>query len=156
MRKQTLSEKLKNYRWKENLTQQELAELLEVSDKSISKWELGEGYPSKRNLAKISEVLDVSSDALLDEQNQNGSDTNNRKQSIKYAVISYVLIFAVSMIVTTIRNDFSSILQQGTFEILKELVLQFIHYNQLAIPPACIIGLVFYFYIFPSKQEKVD
>jgi len=60
------------------------------------------------------------------------------------------------MIVITVRNDFSSILQQGIFEILKELASQFIHYNLIAIPPACIIGLVFYFYIFPSKQEKVD
>jgi len=79
MEKQALSEKLKNYRWKENLTQQELAELLEVSNKSISKWELGEGYPSKRNLAKISEILGITIESLSDEQNQNGSDTNNRK-----------------------------------------------------------------------------
>lgn len=43
-----LAVKLKEYREKNKLTQSILAELLEVSDKSISKWELGATYPSKK------------------------------------------------------------------------------------------------------------
>lgn len=43
-----LSLKLKMYRQQNEMTQEDLAELLEVSDKSISKWELGKGYPSKK------------------------------------------------------------------------------------------------------------
>ncbi|GMG62046.1 hypothetical protein TEHAB4_17920 [Tetragenococcus halophilus] len=46
--KNVLSLKLKMYRQQNEMTQEDLAELLEVSDKSISKWELGKGYPSKK------------------------------------------------------------------------------------------------------------
>ena len=63
-----LSLKLKRYREEKGITQQELAEILEVSDKSISKWELGNGYPSKRNMLKISEILDISVETLLIEE----------------------------------------------------------------------------------------
>lgn len=150
MGKSILSYKLKEYRNKEGLTQQQLAETLEVSDKSISKWELGEGYPSKRNLMKISEILNVSLEALLIEQSQDGA--KYLKLSIKYGVISYVLIFAITMIVKSLRMDFTSVLQQGTAEILRVLGIQFINNNLISLPPAIIIGFVFYFYIFSSKN----
>ena len=42
-----LAVKLKEYREKNKLTQSILAELLEVSDKSISKWQLGATPPTK-------------------------------------------------------------------------------------------------------------
>lgn len=151
MEKSILSYKLKEYRIRESLTQQELAEMLDVSDKSISKWELGEGYPSKRNLLKISEVLGVSIETLLIEQNQD--DSQNLKLSIKYAVISYIVIFAMAMIINSLKFDFSSILEQGTLEILKTLGSQFISNNLISIPPAIIIGCVFYFYIFPNQHK---
>lgn len=48
MSESILSIKLKEYRIANSLTQQELAEILDVSDKSISKWELGDTYPSKK------------------------------------------------------------------------------------------------------------
>ncbi|MBO0442400.1 helix-turn-helix domain-containing protein [Vagococcus fluvialis] len=46
MEESILSLKLKAYRVEHSLTQQDLAEMLEVSDKSVSKWELGKTYPS--------------------------------------------------------------------------------------------------------------
>lgn len=48
MKETILAMKLKEYREKNKLTQSRLAELLEVSDKTISKWELGATYPSKK------------------------------------------------------------------------------------------------------------
>lgn len=59
MSESILSIKLKEYRIANSLTQQELAEILDVSDKSISKWELGDTYPSKKNVIKISELLGI-------------------------------------------------------------------------------------------------
>lgn len=47
MNRNVLSIKIKQYREPKEIPQQELAKLLDISDKSISKWELGNGYPSK-------------------------------------------------------------------------------------------------------------
>lgn len=47
------------------LTQQEFAEMLGYSDKSVSKWELGKAIPSADILLKIADFYNVSVDALL-------------------------------------------------------------------------------------------
>lgn len=57
--------KLSELRKKNNLTQQELGDILNVSDKTISKWENGVVYPDISVLPKISSYFGVSVDALL-------------------------------------------------------------------------------------------
>lgn len=47
------------------MTQAELAELLSVSDKAVSKWETGKGYPDITLLPGLSEALGVSVIELL-------------------------------------------------------------------------------------------
>ncbi len=50
-----------------NLTQLELAEKLNYSDKSVSKWEQGNGIPDVRILVQLSELFGVSLDDLTHE-----------------------------------------------------------------------------------------
>ncbi|WP_341301471.1 helix-turn-helix transcriptional regulator [Lysinibacillus sp. FSL H8-0500] len=102
MENNILSLKFKKFREEKGIMQQELAELLDVSDKSISKWELGKGYPSKKNMLKISEVLDISVETLLLEEKND--DKEKIKLSIKYSVISYILVFAASIIMNGLKN----------------------------------------------------
>lgn len=45
-----LATQIKDLRKKHNLTQQQLADLLSVSNKSISKWEKDEGIPDLKNI----------------------------------------------------------------------------------------------------------
>ena len=47
------------------LTQKELADLLHVSDKAISRWETGKGFPETSLLMPLSNVLEVSVGELL-------------------------------------------------------------------------------------------
>lgn len=47
------------------LTQQQLAERLNLSNKTISKWETGAGSPDISNLLALAEILGVSVDELL-------------------------------------------------------------------------------------------
>lgn len=48
-----------------NLTQSDLAEILGVTDKAISRWETGKGYPEVTVLPKLAAVLDVTVSELL-------------------------------------------------------------------------------------------
>lgn len=52
-------------RKEKNLTQKQLAEMLGVTNKAVSKWETGEGYPDITLLPKLSDALNVSIDELL-------------------------------------------------------------------------------------------
>jgi transcriptional regulator with XRE-family HTH domain len=63
--KMTLGERIKSLRKEKNLTQLELAQLLNVTDKAVSKWESTEGNPDISLLSKLSEIFDVSIDYIL-------------------------------------------------------------------------------------------
>ena len=56
---------IKELREKKHLTQAELAEKLCVSDKTVSKWETGKGYPDISLLEPIAKVFDVSVAELI-------------------------------------------------------------------------------------------
>ena len=56
---------IKELREKNKLTQSELAQRLSVSDKAISKWETGKGYPDITLLEPIANVFNISVAELL-------------------------------------------------------------------------------------------
>ena len=151
MKETILAMKLKEYREKNKLTQSMLAELLEVSDKTISKWELGATYPSKKNMIKIAEELDISLETLLLEETK--KDNEDLKVSIKYGVISFCLIFFVTMIVS-FNQDFSTIMNLSIQEKLGVLLTTALKLLSISVPPAIIIVSAFYFYIFPKSKKE--
>lgn len=65
-----LSEKLYQLRRKSGLSQEQLAERLNVSRQAISKWESGQSCPEAEKLVAISEFFQVSLDSLLKDEPQ--------------------------------------------------------------------------------------
>lgn len=61
------SERLRRFRQEKKLTQQELADALGVSNKTVSRWETEGGYPDVELLVPLVRILGVTVDALLDE-----------------------------------------------------------------------------------------
>lgn len=55
-------------RKKKGLTQSELAELLNISDKTVSKWETGCGYPEITQLPSLARIFDTSIDFFFKEE----------------------------------------------------------------------------------------
>lgn len=62
---QALGERIKQARIQAGLTQEQLAELLNLSRGTVARYELGEIEPKLQNLAAIARVLQVSSDYLM-------------------------------------------------------------------------------------------
>ena len=62
---ETLNERIKQLRKEKGLTQSQLADELGVTDKAVSKWEVGEANPDISLLVKIAEVFNVTIDYLL-------------------------------------------------------------------------------------------
>lgn len=63
--KQIVANNLIRLRQRHGLTQAELGEKLNYSDKTVSKWERGESLPDAFVLKRIGEIFDVSVDSLL-------------------------------------------------------------------------------------------
>lgn len=71
-------------RKEKGMTQKQLADQMNISDKTISKWERGSGCPDVSLLGELSAILGVDIDKLLDgELNPNEQDRGNMK-SIKF------------------------------------------------------------------------
>ncbi len=62
------SEKLQLLRKNKGLTQEELAEKLDVSRQAVAKWEAGQAFPDVFNLIRISDLMNVSVDYLVRDQ----------------------------------------------------------------------------------------
>ena len=60
-----LGENLKKYRTQNNLTQEQLAEMLGVSPQAVSRWELGSTYPDITLLPIIANYFDITTDELF-------------------------------------------------------------------------------------------
>lgn len=73
MGKYDFGNKLYALRTEKNLTQKELAKILGVSDKAVSKWETGEAMPRLKTLQSIAECFSVSYEDLLSGNTENNS-----------------------------------------------------------------------------------
>lgn len=65
----TLGQKLKEIRKRFGLSQEILAEIMNVSRQAITKWESNEGLPDVSNLQELSKVFNLTIDYLLDNDN---------------------------------------------------------------------------------------
>ena len=78
-----LGQKIKEQRIKKGLTQQEFAELLYVSDKTISSYECNRTVPDINMLFKISNILDINLYNLID---NNFNSLDNLEIEVKLKV----------------------------------------------------------------------
>lgn len=56
---------LQYLRKRDKITQEELAEKLQVSRQSVSKWETGEAYPETEKIIALCDIFDVTMDCLM-------------------------------------------------------------------------------------------
>ena len=75
-----LSSKLREARQKKNLSQNAVAEKLNISRQAVSRWETGKGSPDIATLPLLSDLYDVSIDELLGHET---SVSKSQSQNIK-------------------------------------------------------------------------
>lgn len=80
-----LAEKIMSLRKRNGWSQEELAEQLDVSRQSVSKWESGNSIPDIEKIIKMSQLFSVSTDYLLkddaDDEQINSESTNYQAQT---------------------------------------------------------------------------
>ncbi len=61
----TLGERIRSCRTRANMTQEQLAESMQISRQAVTKWESGQSAPSTENLFKLAELFGTTVDFLL-------------------------------------------------------------------------------------------
>ncbi len=139
-------------RKRKNLTQKQLAEAINVTDKAVSRWETGKGFPDVTSLVALSNFLEVSVNELL------------AGEKIPYEKITEVadsnLINAISKTEKAKKNNitqiiicilvFTSIFCPMIFLTGKEFIAQFKLYVSDENISDCIIMMVICFFMLIS------
>ena len=73
----SFAENLKQLRKENGLSQEDLAEILDVSRQAVSKWEQGNGYPEVEKLLLLSNKLNITLDNLISAEINQGADNKS-------------------------------------------------------------------------------
>ena len=97
MTEDSFGKTLAKLRKERKLTQQELADLLHVTNKTISKWETNTTAPDIDTLKRISQVLNVPVDVLLGNSKLTVADNSNKHKITKKKIILLLSLLFVSL-----------------------------------------------------------
>ena len=84
----SFAENLKQLRKEKQLSQEELAEILDVSRQAVSKWEQGIGYPEVEKLLLLSRKLNTSLDSLMTTEITQEPNTQRQNVTGKITITS--------------------------------------------------------------------
>ena len=100
MDQELIAKKIKELRIKNNLTQKEFADKMNVTFQAVSKWENGKSIPDISILKKISEEFNINIDELL------GSEIKPKKNYLIPILITSIIII-IGIVLFTNKNNFS-------------------------------------------------
>lgn len=107
----TIGKNLTRLRKMANMTQLELAEKLNYSDKSVSKWEQGNGIPDVRILVQLADLFGVTLDDLVrdysNEREQVMPKKTKRIQRLITVLLSAGLCWLVAVVVFVLIGIFA-------------------------------------------------
>ena len=146
-------------RKEKNLTQKELADKLNITNKAISKWERGISCPDISLLIPLSDILEVTTNEILNGQREEVSDINediDRK-------VKKTLTYMVDISSEKSKKYLNYIFLGVTFSLIISMIICFICdyvlYDSfswsLVVCASCILSWFIILPIFKSQRDKV-
>ncbi len=111
----SIGEMIASLRKKKGMTQNELAEKMNVTDKAVSKWERDLSCPDINTISKLADILDVSVEELLKTKKKENPNTK-MKDLINLIFKAVALAMGIAVVVLNILNQIdikSSIIMLG-------------------------------------------
>ena len=109
-------------RKEQSMTQRQLADVLNISDKTVSKWECGNGMPEVALMLPLCEVLRINVNELLSGERLDGADYQRKAEENMMELVrereesKKKIILAVVVCVLTILSGVTIILVSGLLE----------------------------------------
>ena len=114
MNENQLAENLMYYRKKKGLSQEKIAEYLEVSRQAVTKWETNTSKPNSDNLIKLAQLFEVDVDTLLGNEGGEKSSTQGEVSIGKMSWI-FIGISVLCILVYIIHSALTDIFSVGIF-----------------------------------------
>lgn len=128
MERKTIGAFLSALRKANGMTQQEVADKLNVSNKTVSKWERDEGYPEIMILPAIAELYSVSVDEILRGERITNTSHEDKKDTksderIKYLIEKSKVKFNNCSIISLILGVVALVLTYTLGDIITIIIL---------------------------------
>lgn len=104
MEKQTMGDMISTLRKEKGMTQRELAEKLNVTDKAVSKWERNLSCPDIHSIPALAEALGVSVEKLMSTSKQVSREKPAPDKIIGIILRAVPLAMGVALVVTSIMG----------------------------------------------------
>ena len=105
-----LSDKIVGLRKSNGMSQEDLAEKLDVSRQAISRWESGAAMPDANNILQLSKLFDVTTDYLLNDDYQSDNDLPIMIYLVTLEVMILLMQFMTMFILQNVFFAFLSFL----------------------------------------------
>ncbi len=137
--KNAIAKNLSELRKRKNMTQADLAEQLNYSDKAVSKWERAESVPDIGVLKEIADIFGVTVDYLITEEHDDPNEL--RKKASRRKLRNRSLITGISILLVWFVATFAFITPELFMTSVgrRLSVLSFVY----AVPLSSIVWLVF-------------
>ena len=89
MSNKTIGEVISSLRKEKNMTQNDLAEKMNVTDKAVSKWERNLSCPDVNSIPKLAEILDTTVEELI--------NTQSKKENKKIDEIVNIVLIGIGL-----------------------------------------------------------
>lgn len=105
MANKTMGELICTLRKEKNMTQKELASMLNVTDKAVSKWERDVSCPDTATIPQLAEILGISVDELLNVKASPASGHKGADYFIDLILKAVPLAMGIAVLVTTLLGE---------------------------------------------------
>lgn len=103
MSNKNLGEMISSLRKEKGMTQSELAEKMNVTDKAVSKWERNLACPDVNSIPKLAEILGTTVEELLNAQSK--KEDNKIDEIVNIVLIGIGLAMGICIIVTSVLKQ---------------------------------------------------
>ena len=105
MTNKSMGEIISTLRKEKGMTQKELADLLNITDKAVSKWERDIAFPDTATIPKLAEILEVSVEELMNAKAIPASEHKGTGHIINIILKAVPVAMGVAVIVTSLLGE---------------------------------------------------
>ena len=138
-----IGEKIYNLRKKKNLSQEDLASILNVSRQTISKWETGESNPDIDKIVPLCNFFEISTDEFL-----KGRDIVYEKKLDKEKKKNKALTFSLCLIIFGVMIILVMLLED--LDVSESIIGSIIMFGLV------LIGVLLIYYFMSKESEKKE
>ena len=100
-----MGETISSLRKEKGMTQKDLADMLGITDKAVSKWERGVAYPDTATIPAIAEIFEVSVEELLSAKAAPAPVSKKSEEIFDLVLKAVPLAMGVAVVVTSVLGE---------------------------------------------------